>query len=50
MLTTIEFDNQFSFDADEVSDVGPDRELPPELAAAEGTVAQMLPETGFGVC
>ena len=49
MLTTIEFDDQLSFDADEIGDIKSDRKLPPELETTKGAIAQALPEAEFGV-
>jgi len=44
MLTTIEFDDQFLFKADEVNNVNSDRMLSPELVRAHLTRAQMFPK------
>jgi hypothetical protein len=43
VLATVEFDDQFNFNATEVGDVFPDRMLAPELGSTELSVSQMSP-------
>ena len=48
MLATIQLDHYRRFDASEVGDVPGDRQLPPELEAAQLTATQELPQ--FALC
>lgn len=49
MLSAIQFDDQFGFDAGEIGDIGTNRNLAPETMAADLPVAQKAPEVAFGV-
>ncbi len=49
MLSTIELHDQPSADAHEVDDVSTNRHLPPESIAAQPPMAQVVPETPFGI-
>jgi len=49
VLTTIDFDNQFSFQADKVDDVLTDNVLTAKFVTAQLTCTQMAPERAFGI-
>jgi len=49
MLTAVEFDDQMPFPADEIGDIGTERDLPGKLVAVQLPVAKIAPETKFGL-
>jgi hypothetical protein len=49
VLTTIDFDHQLSLETDEVEDVRPERNLPPELDSVETAIAHKKLKLLFGV-
>jgi hypothetical protein len=44
VLTTIDFDNKKTFEADEIHNIWPNGMLTPELKAGEPTVSEVLPQ------
>jgi hypothetical protein len=48
VLTTIDFDNESFFSADEIDDVGTDCFLPHEFESAEASGAQVFPKFALG--
>ena len=50
MLTTIQLDNDCTFQAGEVTYIGTDGMLAPEYEAAELAPLQVPPEQPFGIC
>ena len=49
MLSTIKFDYQSLFYADEIDDVGRNRMLPPKLETSKIAVFQLKPQSRFRV-
>ena len=49
VLTTVEFDNQASFNACEVSEVAVDRMLSTKLPTVELAISQVTPKLLFGI-
>jgi hypothetical protein len=49
MLAAIEFDDQSSFQANEIDDVTPDGVLPLEFVSVQTAIANLLPEFSLGV-
>jgi hypothetical protein len=50
MLSSIQFNDEHGFRADEIGDEGADGKLPPEFMSAEASIAQVEPQTSFGIC
>jgi hypothetical protein len=50
MLPAIELDDKPCSHAHEVGDVSAERDLPSELITAHLMIAQVIPETPFGIC
>ena len=49
MLSAVDFNNQLSFEANEIDNVRRDRILPTKFESAELACAQILPELSFGI-
>jgi hypothetical protein len=49
VLPSVKFDNQRSFDADEIDNVSGNRKLTPELETAQAPSTQMRPQEAFDV-
>ena len=49
MLPAIEFDNQTPFGAEKISDIQTDRHLPSKFETKKRTIAEIRPQTFFGV-
>ena len=49
MLAAIDFDDQSLFEAKEIRDIRPNRNLPPELECGKPSVLQGKPELALGI-
>jgi hypothetical protein len=49
MLSTVDFDDQPSFEADEIDNVAIDRLLPSEPPASQPSIAQQAPQGTFRI-
>jgi len=49
VLSTVEFDDEHSFEANEVREVRSDRNLPPETESVELLATQVVPQETLGI-
>jgi hypothetical protein len=49
MLTSVDFNDEFPFNANEIDEVTADLMLSPELVACQFAILQEIPKTLFGV-
>jgi hypothetical protein len=49
MLSSIQFNDEHGLCTDEIGNEGANGKLPPEFMSAEASIAQVEPQTSFGI-